>query len=378
VETVEMQKVKVPGDAVRTGSRGWTSLVGMVWKALGLAGTMAVDGEGKEMVPGGEVKNGSLSEAEQDVASVRAEDGVMEDGELAEGLEYAFLDSVGDFDLRGAYRKDAVFRTIYDKFEVAGGPLDGFTISEDGTLLYDTLNGSRVCIPATLLREALYVAHDSLGHLEYKKTYFRLAARFYRPRLAATVENYIRGCPKCTINKTSRSKLPGNLMPVDTPNRSGVLAAFECVGIDFIVHLPLSMGCDAIMVVIDKFTRYGIFIPTTSDYTASSTTRLFLNHVVSMGWLPSKFITDRDGKFLSDFWQVLMQALDVKHAPSTAYHAQTDGATERLNQTLEVMLHAYTSPMQDDWCEHLPLVQLAYNTAPNSSTGHSPIQLLHI
>jgi len=73
-----------------------------------------------------------------------------------------------------------------------------------------------------------------------------------------------------------------------------------------------------------------------------------------------------------------MQALGVKHAPSTAYHAQTDGATERLNQTLEIMLRAYTSPMQDDWCEHLPLVQLAYNTASNSSTGHSPIQLLHI
>ena len=159
---------------------------------------------------------------------------------------------------------------------------------------------------------------------------------------------------------------------------TGALAAFECVGIDFIVHLPLSMGYDAIMVVVDKFTRYGIFIPTTSDYTASSTARLFLNHVVSLGWLPSKFITDRDGKFLSDFWQALMQALDVKHAPSTAYHAQMDGATERLNQTLEIMLRAYTSPMQDDWCEHLPLVQLAYNTAPNSSTGYSPIQLLHI
>jgi len=73
-----------------------------------------------------------------------------------------------------------------------------------------------------------------------------------------------------------------------------------------------------------------------------------------------------------------MQALGVKHAPFTAYHAQTDGTTERLNQTLEIMLRAYTSPMQDDWYERLPLVQLAYHTASNSSTRHPLIQLLHI
>jgi len=117
-------------------------------------------------------------------------------------------------------------------------------------------------------------------------------------------------------------------MPIDALGRSGVLATFECIGIDFIVHLPLSKGYDAIMVVIDKFTRYGIFIPTTSDYTVSSTAYLFLDYVVSLGWLPSKFITNRDEKFLSDFWQALMQVLGMKHAPSTAYHAQTDRATE--------------------------------------------------
>jgi len=90
-------------------------------------------------------------------------------------------------------------------------------------------------------------------------------------------------------------------MPIDASGKSGALATFECVGIDFIVHLPLSKRYDAIMVVIDKFTRYGIFIPTMSDYMASSPASLFLNHVVLLGWLPSKFITDRDGKFLLDF-----------------------------------------------------------------------------
>ena len=54
----------------------------------------------------------------------------------------------------------------------------------------------------------------------------------------------------------------------------------------------------------------------------------------------SKFITDRDGKFLAEFWQALLQALGILYRPSTEYHAQTDGATERLNQTIEIMLRA--------------------------------------
>ena len=123
------------------------------------------------------------------------------------------------------------------------------------------------------------------------------------------------------------------------------MKTFECVGMDFIVGLPPSRGFDTIMVVIDKLTRYGIFILMTSDYTALSSANLFVEWVVRCGWLPSKFITDRDAKFLSEFWQAIMQALRIRHKPSMAYHAQSDGATERLNQIIEIMLRAFVSPL---------------------------------
>ena len=132
---------------------------------------------------------------------------------------------------------------------------------------------------------------------------------------------------------------------------------------DFIVGLPPSRGFDAIMVVIDKLTRYGIFIPTTSDYTALSSSNLFVVWVVRRGWLPSKFITDRDAKFLSEFWQAIMQALRIQHKPSMAYHTESDSATEHLNQIIEIMLRAYVSPLQDDWVDHIPILEVAYNSA---------------
>ena len=72
------------------------------------------------------------------------------------------------------------------------------------------------------------------------------------------------------------------------------------MGIDFIVQLPKSEGFAALMFIIDQFTRYEIFVPMNSDYTARSTADAFAKHVVARGWLPSKFITDRDRKFLSN------------------------------------------------------------------------------
>ena len=57
---------------------------------------------------------------------------------------------------------------------------------------------------------------------------------------------------------------------------------------------------------------------------------------------------------------------------STAFHPQTDGQTERLNQTLEQYLRCYIDQEQDNWVSLLPLAQFAYNSAENSTTKVSP------
>ena len=108
-------------------------------------------------------------------------------------------------------------------------------------------------------------------------------------------------CPKCIVNKTARSKVLGNLLLINATALGIPLGAFECIGMDFIVQLLKSEGFDAIMVIIDKFTRYGILILITLDYMAISSVEAFMRQVVAPGWLPSKFIIDRDKKFLSDF-----------------------------------------------------------------------------
>lgn len=283
------------------------------------------------------------------------------------------------------YIADPVFRPRYKKLllqATAKEPLpveeDGFFIAQDETLRYNTIYGERICLPAARIPDALKTSHDVLGHFGAKKTYERLAETYYRPKLSSIVTTYVRHCPKCAVNKTTRAKLPGSLSPIDVPrDAERIPSAFEAVNINLIVGLPKSQGFDAILVIVNRFTKTGIFTPTTSDFTAESIANVFMEKVVARGFLPSKFITDRDPRLITSFWKTMCRRLNIDHRKTAAWHAQCDGAAERLNQTLEIALRNYVSPRQHDWSKHLFLIELAYNTAKNTTTGFAPYQLLY-
>lgn len=88
--------------------------------------------------------------------------------------------------------------------------------------------------------------------------------------------------------------------------------------------------------------------------------------------LPADIVSDRGKLFTSEFWRALCDLLRVKTNLSTAYHPETDGQTERVNQVLEQYLRIYINYQQDDWISLLPLAEFAYNNAPHSATGVSP------
>jgi Integrase core domain len=92
--------------------------------------------------------------------------------------------------------------------------------------------------------------------------------------------------------------------------------------------LPESNGFDAIMVVVDSFTKMKIFIPTNITLTALGAAELFKNHAFKRFGLPEGIVSDRGGQFVSEFTNELWKSLGIKGKPSTAYHPQTDGQTE--------------------------------------------------
>lgn len=129
------------------------------------------------------------------------------------------------------------------------------------------------------------------------------------------------------------TKIPGLLQPLPVPTQS-----WEVISMDFVEGLPPSDRYNAILVVIDKFSKYGHFIPIHHPCTTLQVAKLFLDNVYKLHGLPKAIISNRDPVFTSTLWKELFRLTDTPLLMSLAYHPQTDGQTEKLNQSLEAFL----------------------------------------
>ena len=104
---------------------------------------------------------------------------------------------------------------------------------------------------------------------------------------------------------------------------------------------------------------------------------MYIEHIVSLHGVSISIVSDRGTQFTSRFWQKLQEAIGTHLDFSIAYHPQTDGQTERTIQTLEDMLRMCVLDFKQDWDQHLPLVEFAYNNSYHSSIGMPPYEALY-
>lgn len=147
---------------------------------------------------------------------------------------------------------------------------------------------------------------------------------------------------------------------------------------DFVEGLPNSKGKNAILVVVDKLTKYCHSIAIFHPYTATTIAQTILDNVIKLHEVPSATISDRDPVFVSFFWQELFKSLGTKIKLSTAYHPQTDGETERVNQCIEMYLRFLCGQKPKQWSHWLPMAEWWYNTTFHSALGMSPFKALYI
>ena len=148
---------------------------------------------------------------------------------------------------------------------------------------------------------------------------------------------------------------------------------------DFITRMPMTWRQhDPIMVVVDKLTKETHFIPVKSTHKTNDIANIFINEIFKLYGLPKAMVSNRDVKFTSNFWKGLFADLGTKLNFSIAYHPQTDGQTERVNQVLEDMLRMYVMDKPTKWGEdYLHLVEFAYNNGHQASLGMSPYEALY-
>ncbi|SOV04526.1 uncharacterized protein UDID_17112 [Ustilago sp. UG-2017a] len=137
---------------------------------------------------------------------------------------------------------------------------------------------------------------------------------------------------------------------------------WSSISMDLIEQLPPSSDFTTILVVVDRLTKMAIFVPTTNELDAPKLAKLFLHHVYSK----------HGSEFTSHFWRSLSTLLGIENHFSSAYHPQSDGQTERINQVLEQFLRGYSNHLQTDWSDLLPLSEFSYNNAEHASTQLTP------
>lgn len=233
----------------------------------------------------------------------------------------------------------------------------------------------RVPREGSLRMEILRRYHDDpvSGHYGVDKTTERIQRWYHWPNLSEDVATYIRTCDVCQRTKAKRHRPYGELQPLPTPERP-----WQHVAMDFIVGLPPSRRgnevYDSILVVVDRMTKMVKYVPTTETLRAEGMSEILFDRVFSTFGVPESVVSDRGSLFTSEFWSTLCYHLQAKRRLSTAYHPQTDGQTERQNQTLEHYLRTFCCETQDDWASWLSLAEFCYNDAENASTRMTPFR----
>ncbi|TPX52255.1 hypothetical protein CcCBS67573_g09911, partial [Chytriomyces confervae] len=243
----------------------------------------------------------------------------------------------------------------------------------DGFLHYVDKTHARLYVPAPLRHSLLEKAH-SYGpaiHNNWERTSERLTRYFHWPKLHRDVQRLCQNCDNCQRLKVARHAPYGLLQPHDVPP-----FPWHTCSMDFMTKLPLTKsGYDALMVVVDSGTKRTRLIPCHTTSTARDIANLFESHIFPHHGIPVHFISDRDVKFTSNFWQELCKSLKIKLTISTSSHPQTDGQTEQKNDWILQALRHFVAPYQDDWDEHLPKIEFGINDTVNSSTGYTPFYL---
>ena len=242
----------------------------------------------------------------------------------------------------------------------------------DGLFWFVQGDARRLCVPSSLITHVLHYCHDDpfVGHMGYHKTLSLATSKYWWRNMRNDIAQYCRLCTQCQALKVTPYHHPLHPLPIpDGP--------FQSVSMDFITHLPLTARYhDALLVLVDRFSKYCILLPCQETISAEDTAQLIFDRVLPMFGTPKNFVSDRDSKFTSDFFKSWCKLIGAAQHMSSGHHPQTDGQTERMNRTIQQVMRFYVLPNQTNWDLLVPTVQFALNSHYNQATKASAFQIV--
>ena len=181
------------------------------------------------------------------------------------------------------------------------------------------------------------------------------------------VGKYMEGCNLCQRMKNRTEEPAGKLKLSEVPQKT-----WSHLTVDFITKLPVVAGKDAILVVCDRLSKITHFVTTTEGTSAEGLARLFQDNMWKLHGLPESVVSDKGPQFAAELTKELNRMLEIKTKLSTAFHPQTDGQTERINQEVEQYLRFFIEHRQKDWLKWLAMVEFAINNKVHMVTKILP------
>lgn len=233
----------------------------------------------------------------------------------------------------------------------------------------------RRCVAQEEIPKILSACHDSAcgghfsGDLTGKKA---LRAGFYWPTLFQDAHAYVKRCDACQryARNDLRMELP---LHITLP-----LAPFEKWGIDYVgeIHPHSSRGMAYIIVATEYLTKWVEAKAVKSNNARAAAVFLFENIITRFG-CPRILISDRGTHFLNEVIKMMTDRFQIDHRKTTPYHPQTNGQTERVNQTLATILRKTVTDSKRDWDVKLPAALWAYRTTYKVTTQATPFSLVY-
>ena len=255
--------------------------------------------------------------------------------------------------------------------EVLAGKRQGpWELNDRDLLLYQ----GRLFVPAahflrTHLIRAVH-ATQVTAHPSKRKTAKLLREQYYWPKLSKDVDTYVAACKACRWSHIPRDRTPGLLKSLPIPER-----AWQDISMDFKSFPPDKKGYDNAFVVVDRLSKRCFSLPCHKTTTAEQAADMYYRYIWRVYGPPKSIVSDRGPQFISAFMNELCRLMGIKQKLSTAYHPQTDGNTEIVNQYLDQRLRPFVNYHQDNWSDLLPCMDWAQAILPHETTGLSPYEI---
>ena len=195
----------------------------------------------------------------------------------------------------------------------------------------------RIYIPNNkdIKEEILKEHHDpaDVGHPEQHRMQELIKRTYWWPGLKENVKKYVQGCVKCQQNKMQHQKKAGKLHPLEIPE-----GPWQDISIDMIGPLSKSNEMDAILVIMDRFTKIIRLKAMMTNISSEGVAKIYRDEIWKIHGIPKMILSDRGLQFASKFMEDFTRILGTKRKLSTAYHPQTDRQTERINQEIGMFL----------------------------------------